>query len=78
MYGDNFLVDTHQEVTTANQGSFFSQVVFPPEVLPNLPTKAVVGCGGGVSQEAEYQTKCIITAAITKSPAQKVNQNPDQ
>ncbi len=61
MCGDNFLVYTHQEVTAANQRRFYSQVMFPPEVLPSLPTKAVyawLATGWGVSQEAEYDSKC--------------------
>ncbi len=59
MYGDNFLVETHQEVTAANQGKSYIKVVFPPG---NAPKSANKGCGwllgGGVSQEAGYDSKC--------------------
>ena len=59
MYGDNFLVETHQEVTAANQGRPYIKVVFPPG---NAPKSANKGCGwllgGGVSQEAGYESKC--------------------
>ena len=59
MCGDNFLVETHQEVTAANQGRPYSKVVFPPG---NAPKSANKDCGwllgGGVSQEAGYDSKC--------------------
>ena len=65
MYGDNFLVDTHQEVTAANQGSFNSKVVFPLEVLPSLLTKAVVGYWAGECHRKLNIIPNVIAAVIT-------------
>ena len=37
------LLSSLQEVTAANQGTFYSKVVFPLEVVPSFATKALVG-----------------------------------
>ena len=61
-------MDTHQEVTAANQGRFYSQVVFPLEMLPSLPTKAVVGYWVGVCHRKLDMNPNVIAAAITTKP----------
>ena len=70
MCGKNFLVDTHQEVTAANQERFYSKVVFPLKYQgPSLANK---GCGwlrgGGTWQKAEFHSKCNRRWYINRIP----------